>query len=272
MPPPAARQPPSPGELQARFSRFGAVDWGEDPPTTAEIVSRHGAMAADRSLRLIERAVDVEPRVTADFLAAMPPSCLPYQLSARIKSPESLARKLHDSRRMGRELPPEDLFRFTVLTPTPDRLVAAARSTCEELRRAGWRADYAMHSYTDGSRYKGIHAYFETPSGHRVELQFHSVASVKVKEETTRWYEIERSARSSPEERTAARVSCVRLSATLVEPPQLDTLTELGGCPVRVNTYGDSLRQAKPDVVAPVQQASSQTVETGPARNEGISR
>ncbi len=272
MPPPTPGQPPSPAELHARFSRYGAIDWGEKLPTTAELVSLHGARATDRSLRLIERAVAAEPRLTAEFLAAVPPYCMPYQLEARIKSPESLARKIEDARRMGRRLPPEDVFRYTVLTPAPDGLVAAARSTCEGLRQAGWQAEYAMHSYTEGSRYKGIHAYFVTPAGDRVELQFHSVASVKVKEATTPLYEIERSARSSAEERTAARMECVQLSATLVDPPQLDTMTDLGGCPVTVNNYGDSRRQPTPGTAATVQNSGRQTPAAGPARNEGISR
>ncbi|MDX2974496.1 hypothetical protein [Kribbella solani] len=73
-----------------------------------------------------------------------------------------------------------------MLTERPDDLVAAARDTAGVLIGQGWNVVYAMHSYTDGSRYKGIHAYLRTPDVERVEVQWHSHASVRVKELTTR--------------------------------------------------------------------------------------
>jgi hypothetical protein len=273
MPPSGQEQLLGPSELHARFSaHYAPVHWGERLVSAAEIAQLYGAKATARSLRLLERTISTEPRVTAHFLAAMPPSASAYRLERRIKSPESLARKLHHLQRSKQRHPPDDLLRYTALTEVPDTLVDAASQTCDELRRAGWQIRYAKQSYAEGSRYKGIHGYFVTPSDDRVEVQFHSVASVQVKEATTPWYEIERDARSSPEERTAARRECVRLSATLQEPPGIDTLTELGGLRVAVSNYSDHRKPA--GVPAGVRSSDSQAAPQvlTPTRNDGIGR
>jgi len=186
MPSPDPEHLPAPSELHARFStKIAPVDWGERLPTAAEIIQLYGARATAGSLRLLERAITTEPRITAQFLEAMPPSASAYRPECRIKSPESLARRLRDMRESKQRHPPDDLLRYTALTEGPDTLVDTARETCEELRRAGWQVRYARQSYSEGSRYKGIHSYFVTPSDDRVEVQFHSVASARVKEATT---------------------------------------------------------------------------------------
>ena len=273
MPPPGQEQLLAPSELHARFStRYAPVHWGERLPSAAEITQLYGAKATARSLRLLERTISTEPRITAQFLAAMPPSASAYRLERRIKSPESLARKLHDMQRSRQRHPPDDLLRYTALTEVPDTLVDAARETCEELSQAGWQIRYAKQSYAEGSRYKGIHGYFVTPSDDRVEVQFHSVASVQVKEATTPWYEIDRDARSSPEERTAARRECVRLSATLREPPGIWTLTDLGGLRVAVSNYSDHREPA--NAPAGVRSSDSRGAPQAltPTRSDGIGR
>jgi hypothetical protein len=273
MPPTGQEQLLAPSELHARFSaQYAPVDWSERPASAAEIAQLYGAKATARSLRLLERTISTEPRITAQFLAAMPPSASAYRLECRIKSPESLARKLHDMQRSKQRHPPDDLLRYTALTEVPGTLVDAARETCDQLSRAGWQIRYAKQSYTEGSRYKGIHGYFVTPSDDRVEVQFHSVVSVTVKEATTSWYEIERAARSSPEERTAARRECVRLSATLQDPPGIDTLTELGGLRVAVSNYSDHRKPANaPAGVRDSDSRAAPQVLT-PTRSDGIGR
>ncbi|NEA32263.1 hypothetical protein [Streptomyces sp. SID13031] len=239
--PPGLTDVPEPRDLLHVVTRHGEVNWGADLPTSAEIARLYGVRATVRSLQLLRHAVATEPRITAEFLAALPSTGSQYQLASRIKSPQSLARKLADRPRKGRsDKPPEDILRYTMLTQVPETLVAAARHTADELTKAGWQIQSAMQSYTEGSRYKGIHALIRTPSDERVEVQFHSVASARVKELTTPYYEIERSAAASAEERTGARRECIRLSATLTDPPELTGLSELGGRQVRVNNYSDS--------------------------------
>lgn len=135
---------------------------------------------------------------------------------------------------------PGDVLRYTVLTETPDSLVEAARSTVDQLRAAGWKARFAMQSYTDGSRYKGLHVGFRNALGDQVEVQFHSAASMAVKEATTPHYRVERSASATDHQRAAARAACVELSNSLSIPNGISDLQTLGGVRVRVSNYSDS--------------------------------
>jgi hypothetical protein len=101
------------------------------------------------------------------------------------------------------------------------------------------------NSYVDGSRYKGLHLDWRNPAGLRIEIQVHSPSSVAIKEATTRLYEVERDRSLPRPDRDAARAECVRLSATLEQPPGLDRLTSLGGCEVYVRGYGLGRRTGK---------------------------
>jgi hypothetical protein len=231
---------PEPAELQAAFSRHRPVDWGDVRPTTAQLVAQYGVKATARSLEALRQSIEVEPRVTSEFLAAVPTRGEAYQLGSRVKSPASLARRFKDAQQKTRRASPDDIHRYTVLTESPDDLVNAAEYTVERLRRSQWQVTYAVHSYTEGSRYKGIHAYLRTPGGQRVEVQFHSAEAALVKQLTTPWYEIERSAEATPEERTAARARCIELSDGLKVPRGLDDLSHLGGVRVAVRNYSDS--------------------------------
>lgn len=276
MPPdrPTRATLPEPRDLLRAFARHGAVDWGDPLPTAAELAQVYGKQATARSLELLEQVVATEPRITADFLTAVLSPGEPYQLAHRIKSPESLARKLfdrQDQRRWWRA--PEDLLRYTVLTETPDKLVSAARHTADELNRTGWQVTYAMQSYTAGSRYKGIHALLKTPTADQVEVQFHSAQSIKVKELTTPYYEVERSAQATIAEREAARRECIRLSATLTAPAGIDQLDVLAGHTVEVKNYSDSRQTASPSAAkVPTQDGQSAVRTAAVTREDGLGR
>jgi hypothetical protein len=269
--PPAPDKPPEPITLHQAFEATRPLDWGT-PPSAADITKLHGADATRRSLRLLEQAAAVEPVVTAQFLDALPSGTTPYQLSRRVKSPESLARKIADWEESNDRYPIDDVLRYTVLTETPDELVAAARQTVDAVSDYDWRVRYAMHSYTEGSRYKGIHTNLAVRGAPRIEIQFHSVASVKVKEMTTRWYEVERSATATSDERADARQRCVEASATLSLPRGIDELKRLGGRRVAVNNYSDSRQpageQARRTSPSGLPAQHSTTLD----RNDGISR
>ncbi|MGW1343667.1 hypothetical protein ACWCOV_21645 [Kribbella sp. NPDC002412] len=216
------------------------MDWGESLLSGAAITELHGSKATLKSLHLLGAALAVEPDRTAEFLASLPPTASPYHLDRRVKSPESLARKLRNWQGSDVRRPVDDLLRYTMLTETPEDLVAAARHTADQLTGHRWRVKYAVHSYSEGSRYKGIHAYFRAPGVERIEVQFHSVASMKVKELTTPWYEIERSATATDADREVARQRCMEASARLSPPPGISELTTLGGRTVAVKNYSDS--------------------------------
>ena len=183
--------------------------------------------------------------MTAEFLACASAGCSPYQLVRRVKSPESLARKIRDWQGSNARRPIDDLLRYTVLTESPDELVAAAVQTADALTERGWQVAYAMHSYTDGSRYKGLHAYLRTPDISRIEIQWHSIASVQ-DQGTDDTVVRDRSQRARDRRRADSRPadSAWRLSAQLRPPDGIDDLTELGGKRVAVNNYSDSRRTA----------------------------
>lgn len=265
MPPPC-----DPTTLHQTFEASRPLNWGESLPSTAEIARLHGDRATRQSLQLLEQATTVEPTVTSQFLASLPSGTTPYQLDRRVKSPESLARKLADWGELKNRLPIDDVLRYTVLTESPDELVAAARRTADRLTQQGWKVRYAMHSYTDSSRYKGVHTNLLVPGAPRVEVQIHSVASAEVKERTTAWYKIERSAAASAEERAQARQQCVEASATLEQPRGIDGMTHLGGKRVTVNNYSDSRTAiaGRTPTASPRTSAHSTTLD----KNGGIAR
>ena len=265
-------RPPEPSDLHQAFAATRPLDWGDNDLTAADIARLHGTDAASRSLWLLEQAAAIEPNVTEQFLASLPSTASPYQLARRVKSPESLARKIRDWIDTERRFPVDDVLRYTVLTESADDLVAAARSTVDELDSRGWRVKYAMHSYTDGSRYKGIHAYLTPPGIARAEVQFHSIPSVGVKEMTAPWYEIERSATASPDERASARRECIELSATLQQPSGIGGLRTLGGKRVAVNNYSDSREREQSPEHEPRGIAQQTHRFTAADRNDGIAR
>ncbi|WP_427889758.1 hypothetical protein ACQHIV_40335 [Kribbella sp. GL6] len=208
--------------------------------------------------------------MTTQFLDSLPSGTTPYQLDRRVKSPESLARKLADWADLKNRFPVDDVLRYTVLTESPEELVAAARRTADALTEQGWKVRYAMHSYTEGSRYKGVHTNLVVPGAPRVEVQIHSVASAAVKEQTAPWYKIERSAAASAEDRAQARRQCVEASATLEQPQGIDAMTRLGGKRVAVNNYSDSRTAiaGRAPTASPRASAHSTTLD----KNGGIAR
>ncbi|MEU4194755.1 hypothetical protein AB0E69_22840 [Kribbella sp. NPDC026611] len=243
---PPAPDVPEPSSLYEAFTAHGPLEWPDGAGTAAAIARLYGAKATRMSLEMLDRALTVEPRITTDFLNSLPPTAVPHHLDRRVKSPESLARKIHEAMEKRKGSLPTDVLRYTALTARPDDLVETSRRLVDALEEVDWRVTFAMQSYAEGSRYKGIHAYLAVPGFHRVEVQFHSAASAKVKDLMTRWYWIERDVRAPLSDRLAARQQCIDLSATLAPPAGIDRLATLGGRPVVVNNYSDALEQASP--------------------------
>ena len=252
---------PEPTDLHALFAQRHPVQWGDRLPTTAQLAADYGRDAVRLSLITLQGRLRTEQQTTADFLAAVPDDATAYNLDSRVKSPMSLARQFQDRLERDKEGEPADVLRYTVLCQSPNELAAAARFTTEQLQRRGWAVESAMHSYTSGSRYKGLHANLRTPVGDAVEVQFHSVASSKVKEASTRPYEIERDPASTDSERAAARRVCVELSDTLPVPLGLDSLRTLGGVTVEVNNYSDSRSRKVPASTHNTSTAAEQPAE-----------
>jgi hypothetical protein len=256
---------PEPAHLHAWLSANRSLDWGGSIPTKAEIAAEYGADATIRSLTLLARAAQVEQHITGDFESSIDSGAIAYQLANRLKSPQSLARKI--LKLTGTEFdekPLDDVVRYTLLTPEPDNLVPTAVNTSDSLTRRGWEMNGALHSYASGSRYKGLHLFLQT-HGERVEVQIHSRESIDVKERTTPLYVVERDSKQPREARNRAREAAIALSDRMRQPAGIDDLPTLGGVPVEVRIYGGRRRGAvgrgNGSERSPVDQCASNSVE-----------
>jgi hypothetical protein len=235
---------PEPADLHAWLSDQRPLDWGDPIPTKSEIAAQYGDGTTARSLQLLTEAAAVEPRITNAMISAIGAEATPYHLENRLKSPQSLARKLvkfEDFYRRSQQVP-EDVLRYTAAVKHPDELTKAAIRTIDRLNDNEWRTEAAHHSYVDGSRYKGLHAFLRA-HGERVELQVHSGESIDVKERTTPLYEIERDPDQPRAARDEARRECIALSDQMTQPAGIGDLKELGGVPVDVISYGKKRQQ-----------------------------
>lgn len=233
---------PEPADLHGRLSGSRALDWGTPIPTKAEIAELYGARATVQSLMLLARAAEVEQSLTADVVASIADGIEIYQLESRLKSPQSLARKIHtQAGTRFDKVPIEDVVRYTIVTPEPDDLVPATRENYKSLDRRDWTISGAVHSYADGSRYKGLHLYLQKHR-ERVEMQIHSHESIEVKDRTRPLYIVERDPKQPPGKRAEARNAAIALSAQMRKPRGIDDFTTLGGVPVEVRVYGKTSR------------------------------
>ncbi|WP_460665394.1 hypothetical protein [Kribbella swartbergensis] len=239
------------------------------------MAAAYGPSATVQSLALLSRAAAEEPRLTDDLLASIRSGTTTHQLENRLKSPQSLARKIR--KLAGTEfdkVPVDDVVRYTIVAPEPDDVVPTSVDACDALTARGWTMKGAVHSYADGSRYKGLHLILQK-HGQRVEVQIHSNESIDVKTRTTPLYLVERDPHQPREKRAEARNAAIALSAQMRQPAGIDDLTSLGGVPVEVRVYGrrGGLPAGRGDgtSASPVQQsAPNQSVEHN--RKNGMAR
>jgi len=266
---------PEPAELHARLSARRPLDWGSPIPTKAEIAAQYGEGPTRESLTLLAQAAAVEPSITDEVLSASGSAVVAHQVESRVKSPHSLARKLKNlSRSDLGHAPLDDALRYTLVTPAPDDLVPAAKYACEELMRRGWALSGAIHSYADGSRYKGLHLFLQR-HGQRIEVQIHSRESIDVKHRTTPLYNVERDRAQPKDKRSAARRAATELSARMSQPAGIDDLKTLGGVPVEVRVYGkQNARPIKRSAAtsAPQAESAAPKLATESQRKDGLSR
>lgn len=266
---------PEPAELHARLSAHRPLDWGDPIPTKAEIAAQYGVDATRRSLTLLAQAAAAEDSITGEVLSSAGSETVAHQVESRVKSPQSLARKLRkiaDTDSASVEVQLEDVLRYTFVTPQPDDLVTVAENACAGLIDRGWTMAGAMHSYADGSRYKGLHLFLQR-QGQRVELQVHSRESIDVKHRTTPLYVVERDTRQPESTRLAARQEAIALSAQMRQPVGLDGRRTLGGAPLEVRVYGRRTRRTERGVGSTTAQAHpvAPKLATEQARKDGMS-
>ncbi|TDW19376.1 hypothetical protein [Kribbella kalugense] len=268
---------PEPADLYARLTARRPLDWGDPIPTKAQISAEYGAEPTARSLHLLSKAAAVEPDITEAVISAIGVEAEAYHLENRLKSPQSLARKLVRFEEYYRRPSsvPDDILRYTAAVKHPDELTKAAVRTIDRLTNNNWQMADAHHSYVDGSRYKGVHTHLRS-LGELIEVQVHSTESIDVKERTTTLYEIERDREQEPATRDAARRECIALSDQMTQPAGIDDLQELGGVKVNAISYGKKRRQrssnAAPNRTSAESSAPQHTRQQFQDRRNGTSR
>lgn len=127
---------------------------------------------------MMATAKEQEAQMTSDVLAALPGGARMHGLAFRMKSPESLARKLNDRIKKSPMRDPEqiadgitDVVRYTAISD-PNQVVATARTMASQLAERGWTVIEVEQSYIDGNQYKGLHMLARHSSGRVAE--FHS--------------------------------------------------------------------------------------------------
>lgn len=222
-----------------------AVRWPIDDETgtelgPAEVYARYPPAVAGEAISRLQELRDVEPAMTTGLVGALPSGTQLRGLASRIKSPDSLARKIADRRKL-KAMPPHrvadeltDLVRYTVACQGPERLVADTEATVQALRQRGWTVTEVQHAYAAGNPYKGLHLLLRNPDGWTCEVQFHSEQSLRVKDANHVDYEIERDISRPWSERAAAHARMVERSQSLPTPDGLADRTMLGGCQVEV--------------------------------------
>lgn len=117
-------------------------------------------------------------------------------LEFRVKQPKSLRRKIQkhiDTNREGTSDPIEvatklsDPLRYTMVY-SEDKYTAGARNTLDSLMRQGYTIQ-SKNYWVPGDPYQGLNVALQTPDGFNVELQFHTRASLEVKERNHPLYE-----------------------------------------------------------------------------------
>lgn len=219
--------------------------------------------AACWSLTLLEEVRDEEPAVTAAVrTAAVAAGGSCHGLAFRMKSPDSLARKLDNemagaSKQGGGQLDVEsiarkeadDALRYTVTLERHEALPSGLERTLDSLRAQGWQPVEIKDSYLSGNSYKGLHIIARTPEQRTVEVQIHSDESIDVKESIHFDYEIARDQGSSRADRRTAAQRCIETSEQIPTPTGLEAYYPAGrgddgsakgevrGVPIRKKAY-----------------------------------
>lgn len=186
-----------------------------------------------------------EPAITSAVMSAVPAGARANGLEFRVKSPSSLARKIHDRVKLAARSehprsPAEvasamtDIVRYTIEAKNHDALVPTAKAAIRRLTGQGFEVVEAEHSYVDGSGYKGLHLLVRSPAGRTFELQIHSSRSQQVKDDVHLIYEDARRLEPGDPGRPVLEARMKSMSNGLPQPPGIDSLRKLGGISVQV--------------------------------------
>ncbi|MDR2256179.1 MAG: hypothetical protein LBE25_09300 [Arthrobacter sp.] len=224
-----------------------ALEWAQEDMAalwaTARATDRAEALTA--AVACLQAHTEREPAITSALQGTLGAGDRLAGLEFRMKSPASLARKIHadqieaaqyGGRSAAADVAAEvnDVLRYTVETPEHDGIPEATERTVKGLHATGMHVETIKNKYAQGAPYKGIHLIVgSSPAGVRFEVQVHSALSLAAKIKSHVPYETARDVHAEPKERKAADAECRALFADVPTPRGLDSMTTVDGVPVR---------------------------------------
>lgn len=115
-------------------------------------------------------------------------------LNNRLKTESSLSRKIEtikgefggDARKAAESM--SDVNRYTMRVP-PNRFGNSVKNVLSDLQSQGFSLRIKNYWSPDAGPYRGLNVALTAPDGRKIELQFHTVASLEVKNKTHKDYE-----------------------------------------------------------------------------------
>jgi hypothetical protein len=180
---------------------------------------------------ILSKYIKSEPRTTALLSELAKKNEMELVgLKHRLKSEESLARKIESekdafggsARRAAQSM--SDVNRYTMQVP-PEKYGDAVKDVLEKLREEGYTVRIKNYWSPDAGPYRGMNVALTHTDGRKIELQFHTEDSLKVKHKTHKDYEEFRISKDN-KRRKFLWDRMVRLSRTI---PMPEGAMEIGG-------------------------------------------
>ena len=209
----------SPDQERDERGRFGSGNGG--------LSQTFGTEAASHAQTLYSHAKGIEPALTANMKDLADKYGTKLEgLNFRLKTQESLTRKIADSAKNDDKTPAEaarnisDANRYTMVAD-PANYRASAEAVQKDLQAQGYDVNVKNY-WQETSNYKGVNMALTDPSGNRIELQFHTAESLAMKETTNHpLYESYRKMDTNTPQAIALNAQMVANSASLRTPPGL---------------------------------------------------
>jgi hypothetical protein len=221
---------PAEGDVPEEFTFEDFVSQSEDfvtsitneEPVTENADIQNAALLANK---IYEKASAVEPEITniMEVISNKLGANL-TGLEYKLKTVDSLNRKILDvaNEKFNGDLKMaaeniSDAVRYTMLTNS-SKYMETVNSAVATLKRKGYSA-VVKNTWKPNSAYKGINVALVSPSGQRLELQFHTAKSLSVKGKIHPMYEEWRVLDPNSSKAETLMSEMIKLSSSLVTPP-----------------------------------------------------
>jgi predicted RNA binding protein YcfA (HicA-like mRNA interferase family) len=188
------------------------------PPAGKGGSTKAGHEARRQAIAVHDHAVAIEKGVTDTLRSTvLDQGGALVGLTHRVKGIDSLTRKIHDKALQRHQSMAEsanaipDALRYTAVLHS-SKYTAAVKSTRKALEKQGFKIEELETHWQRGDAYNGVHMIARHPNGAKVEIQFHTVDSLRAKALTHPIYEKARQATTTPQERTMLTKKMVEIA------------------------------------------------------------